>query len=196
MLKKPLNIILLGDPGAGKATQACRLVRKYKLYDLDMGKILRAPKNRKIGRYGETAGKGIMSPTDFVRGLFGSIIPKVSSKRGILFDGTPKMPAEARYVARLLQKHGRDDVVFIYLSIPLREALARRANRTNENGKAVKRRDDSDSAFARRFRYYRTRSQKAIVFFRSKYPSRKISGVGTREAVFERIVKAVEDLRA
>ena len=51
-LTHPLNIILLGDPAAGKATQAKLLVKKYKLYDFDMGAELmrRRKKDRALDK--------------------------------------------------------------------------------------------------------------------------------------------------
>ena len=75
--KIPFNLILLGDIASGKATQAVRLVRKYRMYDFDMGAILRTPKYKKLGCYEEIGGKGKLTSTEVVRKIFREIIPKI-----------------------------------------------------------------------------------------------------------------------
>src|SRR4051812_14218281 len=102
----PLNIILLGDPAAGKATQAAFLVKKYPLYDLDMGKELRIlkrkdPKVRALleGSYD----KGNLTQTDLVRSIHKQRIESTPKNKGILFDGNPKMVGEARLITKWLR---------------------------------------------------------------------------------------------
>ena len=192
--QKPINLILLGDPAAGKATQAAHLVRKYGLYDLDMGKILRRPKNKKSGHYAKTAGKGILTRTRFVRNIFRKIIPKVKPAQGILFDGTPKMLGEAKMVRQLLAKNGRGkNIFFIYLAIPEAE-MARRAV-ARRTGQGARRPDDSLFALKNRMRYYRTQIRAIKKFYGSHYPSVKISGLGTRTEVRRRLVNWIEARR-
>src|SRR5438552_3698024 len=118
---KPLNLILLGDPAAGKATQAALLIKKYQLYDLDMGKELRKLKrtDRQINyRLQGSYDQGKLTQTNIVRALLHHKIMTVSSRRGILFDGTPKMLGEAQLVAKWLKQEQRSEPLVIYLSIP------------------------------------------------------------------------------
>src|SRR4051812_48581676 len=94
VLKKPLNIILLGDPAAGKATHAEVLAKQYHFFDLDMGKELRmlnrGTKNKALKKaLAETLDKGKLSPTKIVREIFKHRILAVPQSKGILFDGTP-----------------------------------------------------------------------------------------------------------
>src|SRR5579872_3134615 len=103
---QPLNIILLGDPAAGKATHGKFIERKYKLYNLDMGRELRSlehnPKLRKKYRLDKTLDSGKLTPTELVRSLLRDKIHSTKKSKGILFNGTPKMPGEARLVAKWL----------------------------------------------------------------------------------------------
>ena len=74
----PLNIILLGDPAAGKATHGKFLERKYHLYNLDMGKELRSIEHnailRKKYKLDKTLDSGKLTPTKLVRKLLYDLI--------------------------------------------------------------------------------------------------------------------------
>ena len=182
---EPLNIILLGDIAAGKATQVAFLTKRYPLYDLDMGKELRNPRFREIGRYDKTAGRGIVSPTFVVRNIFKERIPSIPASRGILFDGTPKMIGEAKLIRRLLKENGRNKVLFIYLSIPFSEMV----KRSRVRWQSEKRPDDMKEGMKRRWTgYYQKHIYgKIIPYFSKHYPHKKISGMGTREEVWKRL---------
>jgi len=192
MEKKPLNLILLGDPASGKATQAARLIKKYHLYDFDMGAELRKPVARKRFEYDRTAGKGHLTPTVYVRAILRRVIAAMPDQRGILFNGHPKMIGEAQLVARELARHKRIDPFFIYLQLPASE-VARRAKKRKVyfHGKLVERSDDSAQALKNRQTYYRKQVSQVITFFGTRYPFKKISGMGSRAEVWKRIDSAV-----
>lgn len=191
--KKVFNLILLGDPASGKATQAARLVRRYGFYDLDMGKEVRKPSTRKIYDYAHTTRIGRLTPTPVVRSIFRNIIRTVPPTRGILFDGTPKMMGEAQLVAKLLRDHHKANPIVIYLHIPAREVSARvRKRREYVAGKLRRREDDNVRALKNRQKYYQTQIVRVIKFFKQQYVFKKISGVGTRAKVFRRIVRYLQ----
>ncbi|HEV2173994.1 MAG TPA: nucleoside monophosphate kinase, partial [Nitrospira sp.] len=123
------NLILLGDPASGKGTQAEHIVKKYRLYDLDMGREVRKPAAKRRYDYRGTTAIGKLTPTGVVRGIFKHVIATVPPSRGILFNGSPKMIGEAQLVARLLAKHKRRDPLVIYLSIPMKEVVRRTESR-------------------------------------------------------------------
>ena len=189
-VKEPLNIILLGDIAAGKATQVELLFKKYPLYNLDMGKELRRPALKKIGRYRETAGRGIVSPTSLVRGIFKKRIAAVPKSKGILFNGTPKMIGEAKLVRRLLAESGRTKVIFLYISIPFSEMVKRSSLRWEKE----KRPDDLQEGMKRRWTgYYKKHIYgKIIPYFSKHYPFKKISGLGSVAEVWKRLNGEVE----
>ncbi|MDO8516006.1 MAG: nucleoside monophosphate kinase [bacterium] len=189
--RKPLNIMLLGDVASGKGTQAARLAKRYKLYDLDMGRELRREKDR--FDYSKTAARGILTPTKYVRRILKNKIESMPPRQGILFDGTPKMIGEARLVVRLLKQAGRKDPICIYVSIPVQEIIKRAQLRVDYKGKRVIRReDDRPEAVRNRLRYYGIQKKKVAAYFRSKYGLAKISGLGTKAQVYARIVKHIE----
>lgn len=187
----PVQVILLGDPAAGKATQAAHLVTRFSLFDFDMGKELsrQRAENRELDalleRYND---KGKLTPTAIVRRILRNTVSAVPASQGILFDGHPKMLGEAKIVAKLLKAAGRQDPLVIYLSVPIEETVRRMKIRTGYfDGKFGKRADDTEQALKNRVRYYRTNIAQVIEFFRSRYSYHKISGIGSEREVTERI---------
>lgn len=180
----PLNIILLGDPAAGKATHGKFLAKKYNLYDLDMGRELRAlEKNkalRKKYRLDETLNSGKLTPTELVRNLLKDKIHGTKASKGILFNGTPKMLGEAKLVAKWLKEDKRTNVLFLYLSIPLEETISRMTARTTYfRGKFSKRPDDNNEALKNRISYYKKNIKQVVAYFKKLYPFAEISTMGT-----------------
>ncbi len=192
----PLNIILLGDPAAGKATQAKLLAKKYKLHDFDMGKEL--TRRRKVDKsldrllrvYNDN---GKLTPTAVVRQILDQVIHKTPTQTGILFDGHPKMIGEARLVRKWLRETHRLQPLVVYLSVPLAETVKRISSRKGYfDGKYGKRADDNVTALKNRQDYYRKNVAEVINFFKFEYDFIKVSGVGTISEVENRINKAVD----
>lgn len=187
-MKKPVNLIILGDPASGKATQAAHFAKKYGLHDLDMGKEVMKPAMRARHDYAKTTAKGKLTPTGVVRGIFVRTFKTVPKQKGILFDGTPKMIGEAKFVARLLREHGRTDPIVIYLHIPVSEVLRRMLSRTiTVRGKIMRRHDDTVHALMNRRKYYKEQVSRTVEYFKKRYPFHKVSGMGTPAEVRARI---------
>lgn len=190
-LTHPLNIILLGDPAAGKATQAKLLVKKYKLYDFDMGaELMRRRKKDKaldkmLRAYND---EGKLTPTKVVREILDEVIHATPKAKGILFDGHPKMVGEARLVRKWLRETYRVKPLVIYLKVPVSETVKRMSNRLGYfAGKYGKRPDDTVAALKNRQNYYRKNVSEVIKFFKKEYTFIEVSGVGTPAAVQKRM---------
>ncbi|MBI5530154.1 MAG: nucleoside monophosphate kinase [Candidatus Doudnabacteria bacterium] len=184
MTKQPLNIILLGDPASGKATHGAFIAKKYKMYDLDMGRELRSisknPVLRKKYRLDETLEKGKLTPTKIVRQILQDSIAAVPKSQGLLLNGTPKMIGEAKLVTKWLKQQKRERTIFIYLSIPLKETILRMTGRKEYfKGKFSKRPDDNNKALKNRIAYYQKNIAEVVTYFRKLYPYTKISTIGT-----------------
>lgn len=192
MKKPPFNLVILGDPAAGKGTQADRLARKYRMYDLDMGKEVKKPAALAQYDYAKTTAIGKLTPTAVVRNIFKQSINAVPFTQGIVFNGTPKMVNEAHLVANLLKKNKRIDPLVIYIHIPMHETLRRATKRRERvNGRLVKRDDDNERALRNRRRYYKDQIAHVVKFFKTRYEFHKISGMGSEAEVAKRISKAV-----
>lgn len=187
-MRPPFNIIMLGDPASGKATQADKLARKYRMYDLDMGKEVKKPVALAQYDYAKTTAIGKLTPTAVVRKIFKNAVGSVPSTQGVIFNGTPKMIGEAKLVARLLRQSKRSDPLFIYIHIPVSETLKRALKRREYfGGKLIKRDDDSERALRNRRRYYKEQISHVVSFFKERYEFRRISGMGTEAEVAARI---------
>jgi adenylate kinase len=194
--KKPaLNLILLGDPGAGKATQAAMLAKKYSFFDFDMGRelTLQRQTDSKIDAiHKKTTDQGNLTPTKIVRELFRNKLSQLSSDEGIVFDGTPKMLGEAKLIYGLLKKSKRPNPLVIYLKIPQNEVVSRVTNRKGYfNTKFSQRSDDSIQALKNRAKYYRTNIKQVTDFFKQNYSFVLIDGIGSRTEVQKRILDAI-----
>ncbi len=198
MKDKPLNIILLGDPAAGKATQSALLVKKFKLFDFDMGHELRVLRqtNPKMKRLLQaTYDQGKVTQTKIVRKILHDKIHRTPREKGILFDGHPKMLGEAKLAIKWLKQEARRDPIVIYLSIPLDETVKRMADRREYfKGKFSRRADDTTQALKNRVRYYRKNIADVIGFLSKKYPYRKINGLGNVAQVHKRVMQGINEL--
>lgn len=192
----PLNIILLGDPAAGKATHGAYIAKKYKMYDLDMGRELRSLEHnktlRKKYKLDKTLDSGKLTPTELVRNLLHDKIHATKPGQGILFNGTPKMLGEAKLVAKWLKQEKRERVLFVYLSIPLKETIRRMTTRTTYfKGKFSKRPDDNNKALKNRIKYYQLNIKQVVGYFKKLYPFIKISTIGSIPEAKTRLIKEI-----
>jgi adenylate kinase len=105
-----VNIILLGPPGAGKGTQASRLVREHGMVQLSTGDMLRAAV--KAGTPTGLEAKAIMEAGDLVSDeivnrLIDEELGRLGPHQGVIFDGYPRTRAQAEALGELLARHGR-----------------------------------------------------------------------------------------
>ncbi|WP_448503060.1 adenylate kinase [Sphingomonas sp.] len=105
-----MDIILLGPPGAGKGTQASRLVSDLGMVQLSTGDMLRAAV--KAGTPTGQAAKAVMESgglvsDEIVSGIIGERLDELGSGPGLIFDGYPRTAAQARSLDTLLAERGR-----------------------------------------------------------------------------------------
>ncbi len=197
---KPINLILLGDPAAGKATHAKYLCERFNMYDLDMGKELRKIKNQSASRQtkvknilSKTLDKGKLTPTNVVRNILFEKIHATPKSKGILFDGTPKMIGEAKLVTKWLKNEKRSNPLVVYMSIPAKETVRRMTMRKEDfAGKFGKRADDDAKALQNRVKYYRNNISEVVKFFRKIYNFKKISSNAPVPKVRKILVNLIE----
>jgi adenylate kinase len=105
-----MNIILLGPPGAGKGTQAARLVDERGMVQLSTGDMLRAAV--KAGTPTGLKAKGVMDAgelvsDEIVSGIIGEALDALSPKTGVIFDGYPRTAAQADALDMILSSRNR-----------------------------------------------------------------------------------------
>ncbi len=105
-----MNIILLGPPGAGKGTQAARLVQDRFMVQVSTGDMLReaVKAGTEIGRMADEVMKaGKLFPDDLMSQILGARLDQADAERGVIFDGYPRTQAQAEALDRLLAERGR-----------------------------------------------------------------------------------------
>lgn len=194
--RAPLNIFLVGDLGAGKATQSALIKNEYNLHEFDFG-LEQARLRRKDKALDaflkKTVDIGKLTPTRVYRQVVGAAIANISPEQGILFDGGPRMPGEVKLVSKLLAKGKRKRSICVYLTVSKPEALRRLTNRPGYFGKG-KRADDSIEAINNRYKYVQASVHKAREVYKTLYPFAVVSGLGTVEEVHERVLKTIKRL--
>lgn len=190
-----LNLILLGDVAAGKATQSAYFSKKYKLYDFDMGReltILREKQSSVNNTLKKNYDKGILAPTQLCRKILKDTISSIPNSKGILFDGHPKMVMEARLVNKLIKESGRTLPLVLYITIPVKETQKRIASRKGYLGTGTTHRsDDTIKGLQNRAKYYRINIKAVTEYFASVYTFARIDGMGSPSQVRQRIQKAI-----
>jgi adenylate kinase len=195
--KKTLNLILLGDPGAGKATQAAYFAKKYDMYDFDMGReltLLREKNRRASKELEKNYDKGSLAPTVMVRQIINEKFSKLPKSKNLLLDGFPKMLGEARIISKLMKHTNRSNIIVCYIRIPQDEVVKRVLHRKGyADTKFSKRLHDTEEGLKNRAKYYRINIQQVKKFFAKNYPFFHIDGTGTRTQVRARIQKIIND---
>jgi len=115
-MEKKLNLVLFGPPGAGKGTQAQRLIEKYGLIHLSTGDLLRS--EIAAGTALGLKAKAIMDHGELVSDAL--VIDMIEHRldahphaKGFIFDGFPRTQAQAEALDDLLQKKGNRNCCII-----------------------------------------------------------------------------------
>ncbi len=105
-----MNIILLGPPGAGKGTQAARLVTERAMVQLSTGDILRAAvkAGTDVGKMADGIMKaGKLFPDELMAEILGEHMDAIAADKGLIFDGYPRTQRQAELLDELLAARGR-----------------------------------------------------------------------------------------
>ncbi len=209
-----LNIILLGPPGAGKGTQATRLVEERGMVQLSTGDMLRAAvkADTPLGREARLVmDRGELISDEIVSGLIGEALDRIPLSTGVIFDGYPRTAEQAVSLDRLLAERGRtlDHVIELAVDEDAlvdritgrfscakcgagyhdRHKLPARAGVCDACGSTdFKRRpDDNEDTVRTRMAEYRGKTAPILPIFDARGIVRRVDGMASMEHVAEAI---------
>lgn len=192
-----MNIILLGPPGAGKGTQASKLVEERNMVQLSTGDMLRAAKTSgtEMGKIvADVMDRGDLVTDDIVIGLIREQLEKDDGASGYIFDGFPRTLAQADALNALLAEMGENLDCVIELQVNddvLVDRIVGRAKEAAAAGQPVRADDNEESLKVRLMAYYKQTSP-LIGYYHALGDLKSVDGLGSMDQVAADI-KAVLD---
>jgi adenylate kinase len=187
-----MRLILLGPPGAGKGTQAQRLVQKYGIVQLSTGEMLRAAvaAQTPVGLQAkDIMASGSLVPDEIVIGIISDRLDQPDMKNGFILDGFPRTVPQAAALDELLKrKHIKLDAV-VELRVNESALLNRVETRVAEmqaRGEEV-RIDDTPEVLSKRLANYRTQTEPLIHYYSERRKLLTVDGMMTIEHVTREI---------
>jgi adenylate kinase len=184
-----MRLVFIGPPGAGKGTQAERVVRDYRLAHLSTGDMLRAavaertPVGRKAEQY---MAAGQLVPDDLIMTLIGQRLAQPDCQQGYLLDGFPRTMAQAESLDRMLARQGAPLDGVLELQVPEEELFRRLAGR----GRA----DDKPEVIRQRLVAYREQTEPLLAYYRQAGLLRGVDGQGGVDEIFQRIEAVLDPI--
>jgi len=179
-----MRLILLGPPGAGKGTQAARLVEKYGIPQLSTGDMLRAAvaAGTPIGLKAKAVMEsGALVSDEIVQGIIEARIDEPDAKKGFILDGFPRTLTQAAALDRMLARKGLKIDAAIELKADAEKLVARIVNRAAEAkaaGRAV-RKDDDPEVFKTRLAAYLRDTAAVTPHYAAKGALRLVDGMAS-----------------
>ena len=194
-----MRLILLGPPGAGKGTQAQRLVQKHGIVQLSTGEMLRAAvaAQTPVGLQAkDIMASGALVPDEIVIGIISDRLDQPDMKNGFILDGFPRTVPQAAALDELLKKKHIELDAVVELRVNESALLNRVETRVAEmqaRGEEV-RIDDTPEVLSKRLASYRSMTEPLIHYYSERRKLATVDGMMTIEQVtreINRILSAV-----
>lgn len=208
-----MNYILMGPPGAGKGTQAKKIVEKFGIVHLSTGDMFREAKksDEDIRKFLES---GQLVPDEIVVNMVKKRLEKDDIKKGFLLDGFPRTVNQAQELDKMLKSENiKIDAVF-FIDVHFEEAVKRISGRrvcscgasyhVNFippkvkgkcdvcNGDLIQRSDDKENVVKDRLAVYEKQTRPLIDYYKKTGLFVNIDGLKSESEVFEEIKKHIE----
>ncbi len=188
-----MRLILLGPPGAGKGTQAQRLVERHEIVQLSTGDMLRAAvaAETEIGLKAKTImDSGELVPDEVVVGIVSDRIEKADAKKGFILDGFPRTVRQAEALDDMLRDKGLKLDAVVELKVDEGILLSRIEKRAGETPGGP-RADDNAEALKKRLAVYREQTAPLADYYQSKGLLKTVDGMQDIDEVSKAIEAAL-----
>ncbi len=170
-----MNIVIFGPPGAGKGTQSKFIVKKFNLYQLSTGDLLRNEINNKTQLGSQIASiinSGELVSDKIVSNLIEKFVSNDTYKDKIIFDGYPRTLMQARNLDSLLRKYKQKIDIVLKLSVSLETVKKRILERQSQE----KRADDNEEIAIKRYQTYEKTSEPVMEYYKQSNLLKVVNG--------------------
>jgi len=184
------RLLFLGPPGAGKGTQAQRLVARLGIPQISTGEMLRAAQaaGTELGRQVKAImERGELVPDPVVIRVVEERLAQPDARSGFILDGFPRTLEQAKALDALLAKLGLRLERCVAVQVDEEELVDRLLKRSGLEHRT----DDDEPTIRKRMEVYRERTAPLIAYYRSRGCLAEVDGLGTVEEVARRIDEAL-----
>lgn len=175
-------ILFFGPPGSGKSVQGELLVKRNNWTWLSTGQMFRDSNDLEVL---ERLKSGELIDDELTNKVLDQALQAIHTDNHVVLDGYPRNPAQAAWLAEHLPKHGREIRAIIVFETPREELIKRLSGRG--------RTEDKLEVIEKRLNIYASNTKPVLDFYRRRgVQVIEINGLGSIEAVHERIQTAVE----
>ena len=189
-----MNLVIFGPPGAGKGTQSKFIVKKFNLYQLSTGDLLRNEiKNKtELGlKISSIMNAGELVSDDIVGSLIENFISNKKYKQKIIFDGYPRTLLQAKNLDLLLKKYNQQIDIVLKLSVSLETVKKRILERKSQEQRA----DDNEQIAIKRYQTYEKSSEPVLDYYKKSNLLKVINGEVSISDINSEISGIIETLK-
>ena len=189
-----MNIVIFGPPGAGKGTQSNFIVKKFNLYQLSTGELLRKEINDKtqLGQQiSSIINTGNLVSNEIVGNLIEKFIADKNYKNRLIFDGYPRNLSQARYLDVLLKRNNQKIDIALKLSVSLDTIKKRIFERKN----LEKRADDNEKIAIKRYETYENNIEPVINFYKQSDLLQVVNGEASITEISDEISALIKGMK-
>jgi len=212
-----VRLVLLGAPGAGKGTQAKKLIEKYDIPQISTGDLLRAAVSdgTELGKEAKSyMDKGELVPDSVVLGMVEERLRQDDCREGYILDGFPRNTAQAEALDEMLAGLDMSLDAALSVDVPKEDLMKRLTGRRtcrgcNQmyniyysapaeegicdkcGGELFQRDDDREETINKRLQVYEEQTAPLIDYYRDKGILKSVSGTGDIDEIFENVVQTL-----